>query len=311
MRQHAYNLVRRTLSQEQRNRLKQGVRRARARLAPVLRARHGSFSARELREELAPRIPPDTEIVMVHCSLNDLVPMYTEGPRELLDALLELCGTERTLAMPAFFFGDPDQDTVAYYRRTPVFDARRTPSQMGLLSELFRRRPGVRRSLHPTASVSALGPLADELVSGHHLAETTFGPGTPFAVMAERRTAVMGLGTEYFRSLSQVHAAEDLLGDRYPLTLRPGTVPVDLVAADGAVHRYQLQVAETPFRRRLERLELLLGPEELVRWRFHGVPIFVTSAARVTEALSAAALAGETIYDAMPIRSRKVPVPSG
>lgn len=311
MRQLVYNVLRRTLPQKRRNRLKQRVMRERLRLAPLLRARHGSFDARDLCNELAPKISRETEIIMVHCSLNDLVPMYSEGPRELLDGLLELCGAERTLAMPAFFFGDSDQDTIAYYRRIPVFDARRTPSQMGLLSEVFRRRPGVVRSLHPAVSVCALGPLATELVSGHHLAETTFGHGTPFGFMAEHRTTIVGIGTEYFRSLSQVHAVEDLLGDRYPLALRPSTMPLDLIDADGAVHPYELHFAETTHRRRLERLEFLLRPDELVRWRFHGVPIFITSAARVTEALSDAALAGETIYDAMPIKSRKVEAAAG
>ena len=54
-------------------------------------------------------------------------------------------------------------------------------------------------------------------------------------------------------------------------------------------------------RPRAEPLKRLLGPDELIRWRFHGVPLFVTSAARVTEVLIDAALRGETIYDAMPI----------
>ena len=59
--------------------------------------------------------------------------------------------------MPAFFFGGPEADPAAYYLKRPVFDVRRQPSEMGLLSELFRRRESVRRSLHPTASVCALG----------------------------------------------------------------------------------------------------------------------------------------------------------
>jgi hypothetical protein len=59
--------------------------------------------------------------------------------------------------------------------------------------------------------------------------------------------------------------------------------------------------------RRTERLERLLEPDELVQWRFHGVPLFVTSAARVTQVLMDAALRGETIYDAMPIRTSSAP----
>lgn len=302
MRRHLYNLARRTMSQDRRNRLKRRMWRTRVRLAPLYRARYGTFGADELRAELARRLPPDTEIVMVHSSLAGLQPTYAGDIRELLDALIELCGTHRTLAMPAFFFGGRKVDPIAYYRERPVFDVRHQPSETGLLTELFRRRKGVRRSLHPIASVIALGPQADELVAGHHLAKTSFGEGTPFAIMAERRTAIVGIGAEYFRSLTQVHAAEDLLGERYPLAPRPNMLPVQLTDFDGTVHPYELPFNESVMGRRIERLERLLGADELVQWRFHGAPLFVTSAARVTEVLMDAALRGETIYDAMPIR---------
>jgi aminoglycoside N3'-acetyltransferase len=274
----------------------------------VYRARYGTFDARALGDELAAHLPADLEVVMVHCSVNDLEPMYTGGVRELLAMLLDLCGADRTLAMPAFFFGGADGDPAAYYRRRDVFDVRRQPSEMGLLSELFRRRAGVRRSLHPTVSICALGPLADELVRGHHLAPTSYGEGTPFGIMATRQTAIIGIGTEYFRCLTQVHAAEDLLGDRYPLPLRRATVPVRLKDHEGQMHHYDLPLNRPGMTRRLELVTRLLGPEELVRWRFHGVPLFVTSAGRVTEALIDAALRGETIYEAMPIgASRGLP----
>lgn len=302
MRAQLYNLMRGALSQEDRNRIKRRVAHTRKQLAPVYRLRYGSFGAADLAAELARQIPADTEIIMVHCSVNDLEPMYTGNVTELLDALTELCGSQRTLAMPAFFFGGAEGSAEAHYRDKPLFDARRQPSQMGLLSELFRRRAGVSRSLHPTHSVSASGPLADELLAGHHTAQTTFGPDTPFAVMAEHRTAIVGIGTQYFRCLTQVHAAEDLLGDRYPLALRDGTLPVELKDRDGTIHPYALPLNRPGHARRLEYLGRLLGPDELTRWRFHGVPLFVTSASRVTEALSDAALRGETIYESMPIR---------
>jgi aminoglycoside 3-N-acetyltransferase len=302
VRRQLYNVVRRTTSQDTRNRLKRRIWRTRLRLAPLYHARYGTFGAEELRAELAPRLAPDTEIVMVHSSLGGLQPTYTGDIRELLDALIELCGPHRTLAMPAFFFGGRDVDPIAYYRERPVFDVRHQPSETGLLTELFRRRDGVRRSLHPTVSVIALGPHADELVTGHHLAKTSFGEGTPFAIMAERRTAIVGIGAEYFRSLTQVHAAEDLLGERYPLAVRPSMLPIQLKGFDGTVHHYELPFNKSVMGRRIERLERLLGPDELVQWRFHGVPLFVTSAARVTEELMDAALRGETIYDPMPIR---------
>jgi len=272
------------------------------RLAPLYRARYGTFGADGIRDELGRRLASNTEIVMVHSSLGGLQPMYTDEIKGLLDALIEVTGPDRTLVMPAFFFGGRELDPIRHYRERPVFDVRHQPSEAGLLTELFRRRKGVRRSIHPVVSVTALGPQADELVAGHHLAKTSFGEGTPYALMAERQTAIVGIGAEYFRSLTQVHAAEDLLGDRYPLRVRPKTLPIKLMGFDGASHDYELPFSESIMGRRIERLEHLLDPEELVEWRFHGVPLFVTSAERVTDVLIEAALRGETIYDAMPIR---------
>jgi aminoglycoside 3-N-acetyltransferase len=277
----------------------------RTRFAPVYRARYGTFDADDLKEELARHLPPETEIVMVHCSFNDLLPMYTGNVKELLLALIDLCQPDRTLVMPAFFFGGAEGDPSKHYRERPLFDVRRQPSEMGVLSELFRRRKNVRRSLHPTASVSALGPLAEEVTADHHLAPTIFGEGTPFGRMADRQTTIFGIGTEYFRSLSQVHAAEDLLGERYPLELRPLRLRVQLRDFDGEFHDYELPVKSAELGRRMERLEQLLTPDELVQWRFHGVPLFATSASRVTQVLVDAALREETIYDAMPIRTSR------
>jgi aminoglycoside N3'-acetyltransferase len=308
VRTQAYYFLRHALSQEQRNMLKRVLVRARQHLAPLYRTRYGTFGPEDLRAKLTSLVPQDAEFIMVHCSFNDLKPMYVGDVRQLLDALVELCGPSRTLVMPAFFFGGPTGDPINYYRGRQLFDVRRTPSEMGLLSELFRRHRKVLRSLHPVASVCALGPMANDLVRGHHLAGTTFGEGTPFGMMASRRTAIVGIGIEYFRCLSQVHAAEDLLGDRFPVRLRTGRLSVTLRDAGGRVLPYQLAFDETSPPRRLERLEQLLDSEELVRKRFHGVPLFVTTAARVTDALIEAALRGETIYDAMPIRDQPLRV---
>src|SRR5262249_3791691 len=214
---------------------------------------------------------------------------------QLLGLLRELCGPERTLAMPAFSYLVPGGDVAAHFAAHPRFDARRQVSQMGLLSEVFRRTPGVVRSLHPTHSVCALGPHAQCLTAEHHLAPTTFGALSPFAKMAELDTVILGLGKPYYRVLTQIHAAEDLLGDRFPLLRTFCQVDVVLVDA-GKEHPYRFRVDVTPQERRLDRLCRMLAPGDLTEWRFHGVPMFWTRAGPVTRAMCEAALRGKTIY---------------
>ena len=95
--------------------------------------------------------------------------------------------------MPAF--GDPAiGGPLATFAENPRFDVRRTPSRMGLASELFRRTRGVRQSRHPIYRIAALGPLAEQLTQGHETAEWPCGRGSPFDLMAERKTLILGIG---------------------------------------------------------------------------------------------------------------------
>ena len=153
--------LRRALSQERRTELKRLQCVARKRLAPVFHWLRNVQYRRTLAE-LTRRLPADFEILMVHSSFDAFLPMYKGGAKELVGALVELCGPERTLVMPSFVMGGRTYDAAAYFRSKP-FDVRITPSEMGLVAEIFRRTPDVVRSLHPTCAVCALGPLGKEV----------------------------------------------------------------------------------------------------------------------------------------------------
>ena len=78
-----------------------------SRLAPALRLVHGRFGVADLCAHLEQRIGRDFEILMVHSSLNGMQPMYDGSALETVRMLVDYCGPRRTLAMPAFYFGDP------------------------------------------------------------------------------------------------------------------------------------------------------------------------------------------------------------
>ncbi len=295
----AYHMLKKLTSQRFRQRLKGQVGQFRSKFAPLLKMRNGTYDSAELESMLRARLPPDYEILMVHSSISDMQPMYQGNARSLLALLLRLATSERTIAMPAFFFGTAELYNREYYRKNPRFDVRRTPSQMGLLSELFRRWPSVVRSLHPTHSVCALGPLANEMVATHHLSPWPCGPLSPFGIMGRRKTVILGLGTEYFRSLTQVHAMEDTLGDEFPLP-RESEVPVHLVLIDQLGNSLQYEMCPPMARRfhlRLERLPTLGGPNIVEEWFFKGTRMYLTSARKVDEAVRAAAVRGQTLYE--------------
>lgn len=268
----------------------------RIRLAPLLRAYRGSFDTKELREHLDKKMKGDFEILMVHSSVNNLQPAFTGDAFGLLRMLIEFCGPNRTLVMPAFFFGDGERSPRAVFAETSRFDIRRTPSQMGLLTELFRRSKGVVQSRHPIYRVSALGPLAPELVRGHENAVSQCGLGTPFDYMARHDTLIIGIGKP-FEVLTQVHHCEDLLGEEFPvpsvqaaplaMTLMDGAEEVPLVLGGRFING----------RRNMWKLREIMGEDLLREWSFHGVPLFATRASDVTRCLLEAAQEGITLYD--------------
>ncbi|HWZ81734.1 MAG TPA: AAC(3) family N-acetyltransferase [Terriglobales bacterium] len=299
-------MLRSALSQERRTELKrlQGV--ARKRLGPVLSMVHGTFTTEELVADFARRAPPDFEILMVHSSFDQLLPMYKGSAKELVGALIDFCGSERTLVMPSFVMGGRTYDIAEYFRSRP-FDVRRTPSEMGLVAEVFRRTPNVWRSLHPTCSVCALGPLGKEMTAGHHVSEEGLSPDSPFGVMTRRRTAILGVGVEYYRSLTHVHTARYEMGDSFPIKFAKPTTPVTLVDYDGSRHDYTLGLADRTKKLDLRVLWSVLGKDELVEWRFHGAPMFlVPQAGLLTRRLIEAARRGVTVYGTIPVSAASI-----
>jgi aminoglycoside 3-N-acetyltransferase len=289
-------LVRRFLNEQRVEGLRQAYFKGRGKLAPVMCKLYGTFDSAALREHLEERVGRDFEVLMVHSSVNHMKPMFTDGPLELVRMLIDFCGPTRTLAMPAFYFGEGGEGAYASFVRNPRFDLRRTPSQMGLATEVFRRMPGVRWSRHPVYRISALGPLAEALTRGHEHASSPAGRGSPFETMTRHDTCIIGLGKEV-QVLTQAHHTEELMGDEFPLPSRAGQpLSMTLVDRDGEIP-FELRGRSVDGRFDIWKVRKLMTPDSLREWRFHHVPMFATRAATVTEQLVAAARRGQTLYD--------------
>ena len=294
-----YNFIRSKASQRTRKKILRILFKSKTTFGRLFQWVNGSFDAEGLLEHLKSMIHEDFDIVMVHSSMNALLVNYRGDMLQIVAALLSLCGDTRTLAMPAFSFNLPRHFDENREKELPYFDVLRTPSQMGLLTELFRRYEGVRRSMHPTLSVSACGPLADELTRGHELAGTSSGYGTPFDTMTKYRTVIIGLGVKYYRSLTQVHSAESILGEKYPMKLRTSETEVHMSDCSGQHFYYHLAYYQDSrvSHRGHDIIKPYLKKEELVEWKFHGIPMYRTNAAAITRAVLEAARDGKTIYD--------------
>jgi len=272
-------------------------------LSPVMRLMHGTFDTESLRKHLEQHLDPNFEILMVHSSVNHMLPYYKGTPLELVHMLIDFCGPNRTLVMPAFYFGDPKIGSVVEtFKARPFFDLKKTPSQMGLITELFRRTRGVVQSRHPVYRVSALGPLAKELVDGHENASGPAGFGSPFEYMATHKTLIIGIGKS-FDVMTQVHYVDAVMADEFPVprdNVRQDSNTQVMVLDDKEEIPVTLRGSGIQWRFNIAKLPKLLKEGDLKYWTFHNVSLFSAYAHIVTTSLIEAAKKGETLYDPNP-----------
>src|SRR5215467_221797 len=185
--------------------------RKRLRLAYVRRWR--AFGADELAGALRQLGIRPGDTLLVHSSF-DRFAGFSGKPSDVVRVLQEAVGTQGTLLMPTMPFTGTAVD---YVSRGSIFDVRRTPSQMGLLTELFRRCPEVIRSVHPTHPVAAWGARAAEMVVDHHRARTPCGAGSPFARLLEADGRILLLGTD-IESATFFHHVEEVLEPLMPVS---------------------------------------------------------------------------------------------
>jgi aminoglycoside 3-N-acetyltransferase len=143
------------------------------------------------------------DLVLVHSSLRKLGPVQG-GADSVLDALLEVIGPNGTLALPTHTFS-------VVTDRQPVFHQILTPSNVGTLSNVFRKRSGVVRGLHPTHSVAAIGPLAEKLLEGHEKETTPCSMNSPYVRLRDWNGKVLIIG-EGLQCCTLFHACEELAG---------------------------------------------------------------------------------------------------
>ena len=168
-------------------------------------------------------LPADT--LLIHSSMKSIGDV-DGGADTVLDALMDYFRDEGLLVFP----------TLTYHlnQANPVFSVRDTPSQVGLLSELFRRRPGVLRSLHPTHSVAAWGRDAASFIAGHEMFSTPCARNSPWGRLADRNAKILFIGTKTISCNTFLHGVEEWFG--VPGMLTEAKERLLSIDADGIEH---------------------------------------------------------------------------
>jgi aminoglycoside 3-N-acetyltransferase len=171
------------------------------------------FTAGDLQTALQKVGIRSGDVIFVHSSFERFE-AFEGTAAKIIQVLQASVGPSGTILMPTIPFTGT---SVEYAARNPVFDVQRTPSQMGIISELFRRMPGVRRSVHPTHSVAAWGAKAEQLISDHFMAETPCGRYTPYGRLLAVAGKLLFLGTSV-EAMTFFHTVEEELEEAMPFS---------------------------------------------------------------------------------------------
>ena len=155
------------------------------------------------REELANRFREvglkEGDSVVTHSSFRSLKPIEG-GPEVVILALLDVVGPKGNLVFPTFT--NYGYDSPDWY-----FDPAETPCRTGIIPETARKWPGAVRSLHPTHSVTVIGPDAEALTRDH-LKYRAVGVGSPLDRLAEMGGKVLLIGVNNTTNTT-VHVGEE------------------------------------------------------------------------------------------------------
>jgi len=124
----------------------------------------------------------------------------------VLDALMEYMKAG-LLVLPAHTWGHVRALT------NPVYDVLYTPTCVGRMTEMFRKRAGVIRSLHPTHSLAAIGAAqggltAAELFEKEETINTPCGKGGAYWKLWEMDAQILMIGVN-FSTNTFIHGCEE------------------------------------------------------------------------------------------------------
>lgn len=155
------------------------------------------------------------DTLMVHASWRGLNG-FNGTPSQFCATLREAVGEQGLVVMPSLTYHN--QSSAEFLASGKPMDVRRSPSAMGLLTEVFRRGKGVARSLSPTHPLLAWGNDAQAFIKDHERTDRPFGPDSPFARLLERNALILCIDTG-FSSITFTHFVEDRLADTIDVPL--------------------------------------------------------------------------------------------
>ena len=137
--------------------------------------------------------------ILVHSSMKS-IGKVEGGADTVLEAFSEFM-QEGLLVFPTHTWAHINEEQ-------PKFYVDETPTNIGILTELFRNYPNVVRSLHPTHSVAALGQDAEEFIAGDEQFDTPIARGSSWGKLLDREAKILLVGVDFTKN-TFIHGIEE------------------------------------------------------------------------------------------------------
>ena len=173
-----------------------------------------SYSRSDLEKKLQELGIKQGDTIMVHSSWSPLNG-FQGLVQDAIKILKKAVGPEGNLLMVSMAYGNA---TYEYFEELKCFNVLRTPSRMGMMSEVFRRQKDVLRSLHPAHPVLARGKEAAWFTLDHEKCLYSCGEGSPFAKLADCSGKVLFFDVA-FNTMTFFHYIEHVLREKLPFPL--------------------------------------------------------------------------------------------
>ncbi|MBW4846637.1 MAG: AAC(3) family N-acetyltransferase [Lachnospiraceae bacterium] len=169
------------------------------------------YTKQDLKQNLKEMgiMPHDT--LLLHSSMK-AIGEVEGGADTVLDAFMEYM-SDGLLILPTHTWA-----AMSEYHN--VYDPRIEPACVGILPNLFMRRKGVLRSLHPTHSVAVYGKDSKAFIEGEENRTTPCPPGGCYDRLKNRNGKILLLGVGHERN-TFIHCVEEHLDVPERLTKEP------------------------------------------------------------------------------------------
>lgn len=153
--------------------------------------------------------------LMVHSSWLPLNG-FKGRPVDMINALKQVLSPSGLIVMPSLTY--QNESSKEYLLRNKPMNVLRSPSMMGLMSEVFRRGKEMRRSLSPTHPLLAWGDKNEDFVAGHESCLLPFGDGSPFDKLLQLNGKILAIDAS-FSTVTFTHFLEDRIASFLPFAL--------------------------------------------------------------------------------------------